>query len=318
MRYYQDGIQEGSVVRKTEKEKLPTPMTNHQAGMNGPKMGLHPSVSTAAVTLNKSTEFGSAVTKSSLLNLQKQQGNHYVQRVVSLSMQAEAEADTAPPNVQQAIESSRGGGQPLDSGVRVQMNSAFNADFGGVRVHADSQADGLNRALNARAFTTGKDVFFRQGEYNPGSSGGKQLLAHELTHVVQQNPDRVQRQDKDDISTSSCACGGAGKVSRAIQTKLTVGRPGDIYEQEADRMAQAFPAWEQRGSQTQDSAANVRRVMPEEEKKKEEMTVRSKPQDGLLSRQPEEEKKKEEMHAVQAKFDGTNIQRQGGEEEEEG
>ena len=58
--------------------------------------------------------------------------------------------------------------------------------------------------------------------------------------------------------------------------------------------------------------------MPEEEKKKEELTVRSKPQDGLLSRQPEEEKKKEEMHAVQAKFDGTNIQRQGGEEEEEG
>jgi hypothetical protein len=318
MRDYQDGIQEGSVVRKTEKEKLPAPMTNHQAGMNGPKMGLHHSVSTAAVTLNKSAEFGSAVTKSSLLNLQKQQGNYYVQRVVGLSMQAEAEADPAPPNVQQAIESSRGGGQPLDSGVRVQMNSAFNADFGGVRVHADSQADSLNRALNARAFTTGKDVFFRQGEYNPGSSGGKQLLAHELTHVVQQNPDTVQRQDKDDISTSSCACGGAGKVSRAIQTKLTVGRPGDIYEHEADRVAQAFPAWEQRGSQTQDSAANVRRVMPEEEKKKEELTVRSKPQDGLLSRQPEEEKKKEEMPAVQAKFDGTNIQRQGGEEEEEG
>jgi hypothetical protein len=72
------------------------------------------------------------------------------------------------------------------------MESSFGADFSGVRVHADAQSDTLNQSLNARAFTTGQDVFFRQGAYSPGSSGGRELLAHELTHVVQQNGDQVQ------------------------------------------------------------------------------------------------------------------------------
>ncbi|MGH2568795.1 MAG: DUF4157 domain-containing protein [Bacteroidota bacterium] len=253
-----------------------------------------------------------------MLNLQKQRGNRYVQRVVGLLLQTDREAHVAPPAAQQAIESSRGGGQPLDSGVRIQMGRAFGADFGRVRVHTDSQADALNRVLDAKAFTTGKDVFFRHGEYNPGSSGGKQLLAHDLTHVVQQNPNAVQRRDEEIASMSGCACGGAGKVSRTIQTQLTVGRPGDIYEQEADQMAQAFPAWEQRASQTPDAASSVRRATPEEEKKKEETMVRTKPHEGTLWRQPEEEKKKEEMPPVQANFDGTDIRRQGAEEEEEG
>jgi hypothetical protein len=66
------------------------------------------------------------------------------------------------------------------------MENAFGADFGGVRVHTDSTSDTMNRAIQARAFTTGKDVFFRQGEYNPSSRNGQELLAHELTHVVQQ------------------------------------------------------------------------------------------------------------------------------------
>nr|MCM0593799.1 DUF4157 domain-containing protein [Gloeotrichia echinulata DEX184] len=64
---------------------------------------------------------------------------------------------------------------------------AFGADFSGVKVHTDGQSDQLNRSIQARAFTTGQDVFFRQGEYNPGSRGGQELIAHELTHVVQQN-----------------------------------------------------------------------------------------------------------------------------------
>jgi hypothetical protein len=59
-------------------------------------------------------------------------------------------------------------------------------------VHSDSQSDGLNQTIQARAFTTGQDIFFRQGEYNPGSSRGQELLAHELTHVVQQNGELPQ------------------------------------------------------------------------------------------------------------------------------
>lgn len=89
--------------------------------------------------------------------------------------------------VESAIEQERGGGHPLTGAVQRQMESVFGADFSSVRVHTDSRANMLNRAVSAIAFTTGNDIFFRQGAYDPSSSGGKQLLAHELTHVVQQN-----------------------------------------------------------------------------------------------------------------------------------
>ena len=74
------------------------------------------------------------------------------------------------------------------------MEQAFNADFSGVKVHTGAESDTLNRSLSARAFTSGHDVFFRQGEYNPDSTAGQELLAHELTHVVQQRGTAVQRQ----------------------------------------------------------------------------------------------------------------------------
>ena len=66
------------------------------------------------------------------------------------------------------------------------MEGAFGADFGGVRVHADSSADGLSRSMQAKAFTVGSDIFFARGQYQPSSTSGQRLLAHELTHTVQQ------------------------------------------------------------------------------------------------------------------------------------
>ena len=89
---------------------------------------------------------------------------------------------------QQGIQQARAGGQAISQHVRAPMEHAFGADFRGVRLHTDDAADRLNRALRSRAFTTGQDIFFRRGEYRPGSSPTRKLLAHELTHVVQQNP----------------------------------------------------------------------------------------------------------------------------------
>ena len=88
--------------------------------------------------------------------------------------------------VETAVTQAKSGGQPLAENVRAPMEHAFNADFSGVKIHTGSTADTLNRSLSARAFTSGQDVFFRSGEYNPGGSAGQELLAHELTHVVQQ------------------------------------------------------------------------------------------------------------------------------------
>jgi hypothetical protein len=98
------------------------------------------------------------------------------------------------PDVETRIQSARGSGASLPGESRKKLETAFGADFSGVHVHTDSESDGLNRAVQARAFTTGRDIFFRSGEYNPGSSEGQTLLAHELTHVVQQSPNSLQRQ----------------------------------------------------------------------------------------------------------------------------
>ncbi len=90
-----------------------------------------------------------------------------------------------------ALERERGRGQPLEPRLQSQMGLAMGADFSGVRVHTDSHADRLNRALTSRAFTKGQDIFIKKGEYEPRSREGQMLIAHELTHVSQQREDRT-------------------------------------------------------------------------------------------------------------------------------
>jgi hypothetical protein len=85
-----------------------------------------------------------------------------------------------------SITSAMGGGRPLESTTRQSMESAFGADFGQVRVHTGETSTALNRQLQASAFTVGRDIFFRSGVPDAASDSGRELLAHELTHVVQQ------------------------------------------------------------------------------------------------------------------------------------
>jgi hypothetical protein len=99
-------------------------------------------------------------------------------------------------DIESSIESARGSGQALDGGIRGRLEGAFGADFSGVRVHTDSQSDALNKSIQAKAFTTGSDIFFSKGAYDPGSQDGQQLLGHELTHVVQQGAAVQKKQDE--------------------------------------------------------------------------------------------------------------------------
>jgi len=102
----------------------------------------------------------------------------------------------AGSDIEQRLAASRGGGSPLPSEVRTYMEPRFEADFGGVRVHTGDEASQLNRALSAQAFTHGQDIYLGESKYAPGSDAGKRLLAHELTHVVQQTgrvQPRIQR-----------------------------------------------------------------------------------------------------------------------------
>jgi hypothetical protein len=99
----------------------------------------------------------------------------------------------ATTDLESSIQSARGSGQSLDPNLQAKMGQAMGADFSDVKIHTDSLSDQLNKSIQAKAFTTGQDLFFGQGEYEPNSRGGQELIAHELTHVVQQNAGAVQR-----------------------------------------------------------------------------------------------------------------------------
>jgi len=115
------------------------------------------------------------------------------------------------PDVEAAIAASKGGGSSLDRSVS-QTISAGLGDVSDVRVHTGDSAAALARAVSARAFTVGNDIFFGAGEYRPGTSSGNELIAHEAAHVVQQR--------------------GA-----PMSGPLTVSQPGDALEREAESLA---------------------------------------------------------------------------------
>jgi uncharacterized protein DUF4157 len=116
------------------------------------------------------------------------------------------------PDVQAAIAASRGGGQPLARSAAQVLEPAVGEPLGDVRVHTGDGAAALARAVSARAFTVGSDIFFAPGEYQPGTPAGNELIAHEAAHVVQQR--------------------GA-----PLNGPLTVSQPGDALEREAEAVA---------------------------------------------------------------------------------
>lgn len=122
-----------------------------------------------------------------------------------------APVNGVPPIVHEVLGSS---GQPLDAVTRAFMEPRFGHDFSQVRVHTDARAAESARAVNALAYTVGRDVVFGAGEYKPGTSDGRRLLAHELTHVMQQ-----------------------GQRSSKLSSNLTPGTVHDQFEKEAHQVA---------------------------------------------------------------------------------
>ncbi|NES83110.1 MAG: DUF4157 domain-containing protein [Moorea sp. SIO2B7] len=119
-------------------------------------------------------------------------------------LQAKSAVDASIPKLQANFERSlnraKRGGSPLDRAFRAKVEPAMGADFSGVKVHTDSEADRLSQSIQAKAFTTGEDIFFKKGEYKPGSQKGQELLAHELTNVIQENYHQPQSQIVQQVS----------------------------------------------------------------------------------------------------------------------
>ena len=105
-------------------------------------------------------------------------------------------ANGAVPNSVESGLKSRPKGMRLPAGIANELGTAMHADFSAVNVHNDEQSFTMNRQLGAKAFTHGQDIYFDRGNYDPATRSGKHLLAHELTHVLQQNnsmQDRIHR-----------------------------------------------------------------------------------------------------------------------------
>jgi hypothetical protein len=125
--------------------------------------------------------------ESAVSRLQEQHGNTYVKRVVADTHGKPGSLVGLPQSEMVGeVQRRKGSGSELESSARQNLEEHFGADLSGVRVHTDNEAAALNRELNAQAFTVGSDIFMAEGKYNPASSEGQGLLAHELTHVGQQ------------------------------------------------------------------------------------------------------------------------------------
>jgi len=108
-------------------------------------------------------------------------------------LQAKSQNDSNPRHTtENLLQNSKGGGSSMDQATRAQMESGFGADFSNVRIHTDNTAVQMNKEMGAQAFTTGNDIYFNNGKYSPDSQNGKTLLAHELTHTIQQGASGTQ------------------------------------------------------------------------------------------------------------------------------
>ena len=171
--------------------------------------------------------------KVALSTLQQQVGNRAVQRL--LVQRKENGAFDLDDETTARINRQRGGGQPLEGATQERMSESLGQDLSDVRVHTSRESDELNQQLSAKAFTIGQDIFFREGAYQPQTGSGQELIAHELTHVVQQS--------------SGAVGGGSGGMS--------VNAPGDAFEQQADAVAKTVT--------TSGARSDVQRQEDEEE-----------------------------------------------------
>jgi hypothetical protein len=214
--------------------------------------------------------------------LQHTVGNRAVQRLIARQdlgiMQTGGQLS---PDTANQIDQSRGHGRPISEEAHQPMSQATGHDLSNVTVHTDQEADQLNRQLDSRAFTTGNDIFFRDGEYKPGSGDGQELISHELTHVVQQRE---------------------GRVDYAQGNGMQVNAPDDIHEQEADRVAEGVVGG---------GAGQVQRASEEEMLAGKAIQRQGEEEELLAGKaiQRQEMPEEEEMLA------GKAVQRQGEEEE---
>ncbi|WP_186292548.1 eCIS core domain-containing protein [Mucilaginibacter corticis] len=130
----------------------------------------------------------------------------------NLKRSSQSAAPDVSPQTQHRIESSKGGGEPLPANTREEMEGAMGTDLSAVRVHHGNEAADLSNQLQAQAFTHGNDIYFGEGKYDTQSQSGRHLLAHELTHTVQQ-AGAIKRKEMPSIQRDEAATTGAAPAT---------------------------------------------------------------------------------------------------------
>jgi hypothetical protein len=185
------------------------------------------------------------VRAAAVQRLQQTAGNRATRQFVQ-RMAADSTVVQRDEDIGARIQARAGGGSSLDQGVQRQLETGLGASMDNVRVHNDGEADHLARSVDSVAFTTGSDIFFRSGAYNPSTSEGMHLLAHEATHTVQQ---------------------AAGPVSGTPSAGgVSISDPSDSYEQAAEASASRVMSG-QPATPAQRSvlSPSIQRATPEEE-----------------------------------------------------
>ncbi|MEA3076829.1 MAG: hypothetical protein QOF60_1737 [Actinomycetota bacterium] len=241
-----------------------------------------------STTVAKAIEHGraDALGSKGALHLQRSAGNAAFGALVQRSGEGEGETEQENP-VKQVV--NNGGGGSLDPGVRSKMESSLGYDFGGVKVHTDGQAAAAAKSVQAQAFTVGNNVVFNEGKYSPGTPEGQRIIAHELTHVVQQSQGDVAGESR----------GGGIKVSD----------PSDPFERQAESTADAVMSGGTTPASMSASAGGVQ-TLPLQRAESESEEV----EDEGVQRAEEESQEEENEESAQTLAE-TNVQR---EEEDEG
>jgi hypothetical protein len=230
-----------------------------------------------------------------------------------------------------AIHAKRGSGEQLDASAADKLGKSMGQDFSDVQVHKDAESDQLNKQVHAEAFTTGKDIFFREGKYDPVSDQGQKLLAHELTHVVQQrdapasselrvsDPNEASEKQAENTAekvtaptgSSTASAGGSGSVGRVEEEALptSVSRAGEEDElaMSVSREAEAGEEEQEEGSgPMKNMNMSAARAESEGEEKEEEAAT-------TVARAESEGEEKEEEAATTV----ARAESEGEEKEEE-
>ncbi|ASN79639.1 DUF4157 domain-containing protein [Deinococcus ficus] len=184
--------------------------------------------------------------------LQRQQDAQALQLHSLQRHLAELDEQATKP-VMERIQARRGSGNPLPAAVQRHLEQGLNHDLSAVRIHDDAEADKLAKGVSAVAFTTGTDIYFRSGKFNPNTQSGLELLAHEVTHTVQQSQGKVGKGIDPDA--------GLEAEARAMGKRLASGSPALKWQSSGGRLRQSVPSATYSVQRTPEGTTDLRKKL---------------------------------------------------------